>query len=75
MATGKHALKVLQSAAAFIPVPLVREAIGVALKIMEVCEERCEVCIIPFRKCCNLIYNILFPGYIRCRYKDQRTQR
>ena len=47
MATGKQALKVLQSAAAFIPVPLIREAIGVALKVMEVCEERCEVCKIP----------------------------
>ena len=67
MATGKHALKVLQSAAAFIPVPLVREAIGVALKIMEVCEERCEVCIIPPMKCCEMIYNILLPGYIRRR--------
>ena len=43
MAVGKEALKVLQSAAAFIPVPLIREAVGVALKIMEVCEERCEV--------------------------------
>ena len=67
MATGKQALKVLQSAAALIPVPLIREAIGVALKIMEVCEERCEVCIIPSRKRCNMVYNILFLGYIHCR--------
>ena len=67
MATGKQVLKVLQSAAALIPVPLIREAIGVALKIMEVCEERCEVCIIPSRKCCNMVYNILFLGYIRRR--------
>ena len=47
MATGKQTLKVLQSAAAFIPVPLIREAVGVALKIIEVCEEQCEVCEIP----------------------------
>ena len=67
MATGKQALKVLQSAAAFIPVPLIREAIGVALKIMEVCEERCEVCTIPPRNCCKMVYNMLFLGYIRCR--------
>ena len=53
MAVGKEALKVLQTAAAFIPVPLIREAVGVALKIMEVCEERCEVCEILPRKCCK----------------------
>ena len=47
----------LQSAAAFIPVPLIREAVGVALKIMEVCEERCEVCKIPSRKCCKMVNN------------------
>ena len=76
MATGKQALKVLQSAAAFIPVPLIREAIGVALKIMEVCEERCEVRKIPPRKCCKMVYNILLlPGYIRCRKKGQRAER
>ena len=54
MAVGKEALKVLQSAAAFIPVPLIREAVGVALKIMEVCEDRCEVCKIPPTKCCKI---------------------
>ena len=68
MATGKQALKVLQSAAAFIPVPLIREAVGVALKIMEVCEERCEVCKIPPMKYCKIINNILLlPEYIRRR--------
>ena len=67
MVTGKQTLKVLQSAAAFIPVPLIREAVGVALKIMEVCEEQCEVCKISPRKCCKIINNILLPGYIRCR--------
>ena len=66
MASGKQALKVLQSAAAFIPVPLIREAVGVALKIMEVCEERCEVCMIPPMKYCKIINNILLlPEYIR----------
>ena len=67
MDIGKQTLKVLQSAAAFIPVPLIREAVGVALKIMEVCEEQCEVCKISPRKCCKIINNILLPGYIRCR--------
>ena len=67
MATGKQTLKVLQSAAAFIPVPLIREAVGVALKIIEVCEEQCEVCKIPPRRCYKMVNNILLPGYIRCR--------
>ena len=67
MATGKQALKVLQSAAAFIPVPLIREAVGVALKIIEVCEEQCKVCKIPPRKSCKIVNNILLPGYIRRR--------
>ena len=67
MATGKQTLKVLQSAAAFIPVPLIREAVGVALKIIEVCEEQCEVCKISTRKCYKKVNNILLPGYIRCR--------
>ena len=29
-----------------------------ALKIMEVCEEQCEVC--KIRKCCKMVNNILF---------------
>ena len=37
-ATGKEVLIVLQSAAKVIPVPLLQEAIGVALKIIETCE-------------------------------------
>ena len=37
----------LQSAASLIPVPLIKEAIGVALKIIDVC----EVCAIPPRQC------------------------
>ena len=60
MATGKQTLKVLQSAAAFIPVPLMREAVGVALKIMEVCEEQSEVCKVLPRKCCKMVNNIFF---------------
>ena len=76
MATGKQALKVLQSAAAFIPVPLIREAVGVALKIIEVCEEQCEVCTkISLRKVCEVIYNILLPEYVRRRWKGQRAER
>jgi hypothetical protein len=39
-ATGKEALALLQSAASVIPVPLLKEAIGVAVKIIEVCEVR-----------------------------------
>ena len=75
MATGKQSLKVLQSAAAFIPVPLIREGDGVALKIMEVCEERREVCKIPLTKGCEMIYNILLPEYNGRRSKGQRPER
>jgi hypothetical protein len=39
-ASGKQALMLLQSAAALIPVPLIKEAIGVALNIIQVCEVR-----------------------------------
>ena len=39
-ATGKQALILLQSAAALIPVPMIQEAIGVALKIIGLCEVR-----------------------------------
>ena len=74
MATGKQTLVVLQSAAAFIPVPLIREAVGIALKIIEVCEKRYEVCTIPPRKGCKMVYNILFPEYIRRRWKAQRVE-
>ena len=43
--TGKQALKLLQTAAPFIPVPFIKEAVDVALKIIEVC----EVCKISLR--------------------------
>jgi hypothetical protein len=39
-AAGKEVLIVLQSAAKVIPVPLLQDVIGVALKIIEVCEVR-----------------------------------
>ena len=46
MATVKEVLTLSQSAAAFSPVPFLQEAIGVALKIIQVCEVR----EIPFLK-------------------------
>ena len=48
-ATGKQGLILLQSAATVIPVPLIQEAIKVAIRIIEVC----EVCIIPSRRGCK----------------------
>ena len=38
MATVKEVLTFAQSAALIIPVPLLKEAIGVALKIIQICE-------------------------------------
>ena len=48
----------LQSATTFIPVPLIQDAVGVALEIIEVCEERCEVCNLKIspRKGCKMVY-------------------
>ena len=43
VASGKEVLTILESAAGVIPVPLLQEAIGVALKIIEVCEV-CQAC-------------------------------
>jgi len=40
MATGKEILTLLQTAAGIIPVPLLQDAIGVALNIIQVCEVR-----------------------------------
>ena len=45
-ATVKEVLTLAQSAASVIPVPFLKEAIGVALKIIQVCEVRR----IPFLK-------------------------
>ena len=49
----------LQSAASLIPVPLIKEIIGVALKIIELC----EVCTIPPKKGCKVVY-IIFRIYL-----------
>ena len=59
MAAGKQTLVALQSAAPFIPVPLIKEAVEVALKIIEVC----EVCKISHRKGYKMVNNILLPEY------------
>ena len=40
MATVKEVLTLSQSAAGVMPVPFLREAIGVALKIIQLCEVR-----------------------------------
>ena len=40
MATVKEVLTLAQSAASMIPVPFLKESIGVALKIIQVCEVR-----------------------------------
>ena len=40
MATVKEVLILSQSAAAVIPIPFLQEAIGVALKIIQICEVR-----------------------------------
>ena len=40
VATVKEVLTLAQSAASMIPVPFLKEAIGVALKIIQVCEVR-----------------------------------
>ena len=61
MAVGKLTLVGLQSAAPFIPVPLIKEAVEVALKIIEAC----EVCKILHRKGCKMVNKILLPEYIR----------
>jgi len=38
MAGGKEVIKVLQSAAELVPIPLLKDALGAAIKIIEVCE-------------------------------------
>ena len=40
LATVREVLTLAQSAASVIPVPFLKEAIGVALKIIQVCEVR-----------------------------------
>ena len=71
-ATGKQGLLLLQSAGALIPVPLIQDVIGVALKIIEVC----EVCKIRPRKGCEMILKILSLSECICsRGKGQRAAR
>jgi hypothetical protein len=48
MATVKEVLTVAQSSSSVIPVPFLKEAIGVALKIIQLCEVRW---ILPFEGC------------------------
>ena len=38
MTGGKEVMRVLQSAAMLVPIPLLKDALGVAIKIIEVCE-------------------------------------
>ena len=70
-ATGKQALTLLQTAAPFIPVPLIKEAVDVALKIIELC----EVCKISLRYSYKMVNDILFPEYIRRQWKSQRAEK
>lgn len=70
-ATGKQALELLQSAAKVLPVPYLQSAIGVALKIIEVC----EVCRIPPRENCETTHDMLFSGCISRRRKGQGSTR
>ena len=59
----------LQSAAALIPVPMIQEAIGVALKIIQVC----EVCKIPPRKD-REIHNIYYQNVSAVEQKVKELQ-
>ena len=69
-ASGKQVLTLLQSAATVIPVPMLKEAIGVAIKIIEVCEVRK----ILARESCDIVHDLL-SGRIFRRTKDQRAAR
>ena len=70
-ASGKQVLTLLQSAAAIIPIPMLQEAINVAVKIIEVCEVR-EI--LP-EESCDIVHDLLLLGYIFRRTKSQRTAR
>jgi len=71
MATGKQALALLQTAARVIPVPLLRDAIGVAMKIIEVCEVRGFL----HRKDTRTVYIMCPSGGISCPTRGQRVTR
>ena len=69
-ASGKQVLTLLQSAATVIPVPMLQEAIGAAVKIIELCEVRQ---ILP-RESCDIVCDLLL-GHIFRRTKSQRAAR
>jgi len=71
-ATGKEALALLQAAAGVIPVPLLRDAIGVAMKIIEVCEVRG---ILHMKSTTRFTYDIYLSGGISCPTRGQRVTR
>ena len=56
MATVKEVLTLSQSAASVIPVPFLKEAINVALKIIQLCEVRW----IPPFEACKIIDQIIY---------------
>ena len=68
IATVKEVLTLAQSAASVIPVPFLKEAIGIALKIIQLCEVRW----IPSRKVANDWSNSIL-GSIGCWTKSQRA--
>ena len=59
MATVKEVLTLAHSAAPVIPVPFLKEAIGVALKIIELC----EVCGIPPLKVTRRLIKLFIRKY------------
>ena len=69
-ASGKQVLTLLRSAAAVIPVPLLQEVIGVAVKIIEVCEVRK----ILSKESCDIVRDFLL-GHIFRGTKCQRAAR
>jgi len=69
MATVKEVLTLSQSAAGVTPVPFLQEAIGVALKIIQVCEVRR----IPPVKVARQLMKNFWSGGIGCRTKSQRA--
>ena len=69
VATVKEVLTLAQSAASVIPVPLLKEAIGVALKIIQVCEVRW----ILILESCKTIWSIHPSGCIGSWTKSQRA--
>jgi hypothetical protein len=71
-ASGKQALALLESAAKVIPVPFLQDAIGVALKVIELCDVRG---ILPRDSGCETIHNMLLSGRISSGRKGQGVAR